>query len=366
MRKLYYIIFLLLLASCGSRNTDFFNGEIVDIKDNTIEKEVEFKAVELDGPNFGFFSVYDSLAIYMNPQLTSHWYQVFNLKTGEEMGQFAMKGNGHKEFTPVGPIFNYYLEGNELKTLISEMNVETLHIWNVTKSLESKSTVIDKQVKMPWRKENKGAHFKEIFIKDSNTVYAKVSSNPINDYEATLPYYQIRNLENWENLGEINVFKKGIINKHKRYLPEAFLYTNDVMKPDGTKIVQAMGKVPQLNIIDTRAQKVVGYHLNYGMNLSDLETIKTLKSYFTRVCADDAYIYAVFSGQEICETEEIPCVNKIYVFDWDGHLVRKATTKHCIGEIALDYVNNILYTTSPMDEKLYYINTEELIGDTSK
>lgn len=41
--------------------------------------------------------------------------------------------------------------------------------------------------------------------------------------------------------------------------------------------------------------------------------------------------------------------------------IHKIITKHCIDEIAVDGINKILYTTSPMDEKLYYIKTDELI-----
>lgn len=45
--------------------------------------------------------------------------------------------------------------------------------------------------------------------------------------------------------------------------------------------------------------------------------------------------------------------------------IHKIITKHCIDEIAVDGINKILYTTSPMDEKLYCIKTDELItGDT--
>lgn len=212
MRKIYYSLVLLLLASCGSRDTDFFNGEIIDIKDKAIEKEVEFKAADLDGLNFGWLSVYDSLAIYMNPKLSSHWYQIYNLNTFGAVGLFAMKGNGHNEFSPVGMISNYCIENNDLKTLISEPNMEDVHIWNITKSIASRSTVIERTMKMPWRKPNKGANFKELFMKDCDVVYAKVTSAPINDNEATLPYYQIRDLKSGEKTDEIHIFKKGIIN----------------------------------------------------------------------------------------------------------------------------------------------------------
>ena len=70
----------------------------------------------------------------------------------------------------------------------------------------------------------------------------------------------------------------------------------------------------------------------------------------------------MFYGKEPWGLYDIPCVNQIYIFDWNGNLIKKILTKHCIDNIAVDHVNKILYTTSPMDEKLYYIKTNELIG----
>ena len=134
------------------------------------------------------------------------------------------------------------------------------------------------------------------------------------------------------------------------------------MKPDGSKIVQAMEYVPQLNIIDTESKKVVAYHLDSDMSLSDLERVKDLKSYFTRVCADDDHIYAAFYG-DIWNDNDINDVNKIYVFDWDGRLVSKVTANHSIDEIVVDNINKILYTTSFADEKLYCISTDKLTGE---
>lgn len=366
MQKICYIILLSFLASCSkkSQDADIFNGEICEISDSAVEKEVEFKELRLSGPNYGYLSIHDSIAFFMNPQLPDRWYQLFNCRTLGEIGQFARKGNGHKEFIAVEPIWNFYKENNDLKTLIFDINKESVSIWNITQSIADGSTVIEREIKLPWKKHNRGACFKELFMTTPNTLYAKVSTVQINDHEATLPYYQVWNLEKGELLSEIHIFKKNIINKHADYMPETYLYSTNAIKPDGSKIVQGMLHVPQLNIIDTRSQRIDAYHLNYGMSLSDLETANALKSYFVRVCADDEHIYAAFYGNEWNHNGRNE-VNKIYVFNWDGLLVSKVSTNHCIGDIAVDHINKILYTTSPMDEKLYYINTNELIENIS-
>ena len=140
----------------------------------------------------------------MNPKLQSQWFQLFNCRTFDELGQFVGKGNGPEEFIAVGPIWNFYTEKNELKTLIYDANKESVSVWNITKSLAGKSTIIEKQIKLPREKENRGACFNEYFIKDSCTLYAKVAAAPINKHDASLPYYQIRDLRNGEKISDIH------------------------------------------------------------------------------------------------------------------------------------------------------------------
>ncbi|MDE5981044.1 MAG: hypothetical protein K2G61_03690, partial [Bacteroidaceae bacterium] len=59
------ILLLQFPASCGNQTSDseIFNGEIVNIDDKDVmEKEVEFREMELKGVNYGFLSVCDTLA----------------------------------------------------------------------------------------------------------------------------------------------------------------------------------------------------------------------------------------------------------------------------------------------------------------
>ena len=76
----------------------FFNGEIQTIKDSGKEtKKVALKPVFLDGANFGYIAVYDSLMFFMNPKLPDRFYNIFNINTGEEIGTFCNKGSGPEE-----------------------------------------------------------------------------------------------------------------------------------------------------------------------------------------------------------------------------------------------------------------------------
>lgn len=214
-----------MLTSCGNTcmDADIFNGKIKGIEDNAVQKEFEFKALEVNGSNFGYPAIQDSLVYFMNPQLHSHWYQVFNLNSRDEAELYVSKGNGYKEFAAISPIYNFCIENNDIKTVLFEPSKEQISVWNITKSLADKSTIIEKQIKMPWKKENQGTCFNELFMKDSCTIYAKVSAAPINKYDASLPYYQIRDLRNGEKISEIHVFKKtSSISKQNIYRKHSF------------------------------------------------------------------------------------------------------------------------------------------------
>ncbi len=86
MRKIGNLISLMwalnVCIGCHEKHDDslFFNGEIQTIKDSGKEtKKVALKPVFLDGTNFGYIAVYDSLMFFMNPKLPDRFYNIFNI-----------------------------------------------------------------------------------------------------------------------------------------------------------------------------------------------------------------------------------------------------------------------------------------------
>lgn len=53
-----------------------------------------------------------------------------------------------------------------------------------------------------------------------------------------------------------------------------FFYSNDAIKPDGTKVVQAMVHLAQLNILDLETGHVSGYRLEGEPDFSVLKVMK--------------------------------------------------------------------------------------------
>ncbi|MFS3008031.1 BF3164 family lipoprotein [Bacteroides thetaiotaomicron] len=370
MKRVKTISYLLILSlyfctSCHENNdSTYFNGEIRYIEDNIKNFEnIKLKPVALNGANYGWMAVYDSLMFFMNPKLSDRFFNVFNVDTGKEIGTFCNKGGGPDEVFSIGPIFQLFTEENDLKTLLFAPNEEKLLIWNITQSIRQGKTVLDKIIPYAWRIENKGACYNEMFLLDKNTLIAKVDAFPINDEEATLPFCQKRTVDTNKCLQSYSIYKQAIKNDKASIISEAFFSSNDAFKPDGTKIVQAMIHLPQLNIIDVQTGKVVGYRLKDNVDFTIFEGKKEIKDYYVRLQVDDNYIYVMYWGKVPWERNEIPFINTVYVFDWNGKMLRKMVTDHAINGMWIDTVRNRLYTTEPTTDDVFYCDLDTILKD---
>ena len=89
------VIFLSLFICCNLDNCDkkYFNGEIQYFDENSvITRDVNSKILTLNGNNTGMIAVYDSLLICWNPGYQNHFFKIFNVDTGDEIGSFCNKG----------------------------------------------------------------------------------------------------------------------------------------------------------------------------------------------------------------------------------------------------------------------------------
>lgn len=177
---------VIILTTCVScyKNDDstYFNGEIRTIEDGIKNvKKVTLKVVPLDGANFGWLSTYDSLMFFLNPKLTDRFYNIFNIDTGKEIGTFCNKGGGPEEVSTFAPIFQFFKEGGELKTLLFAPNEEKLFVWNITQSIRQNTTIMDRIIPYTWRTENGGAPYFLMFLQNENTLITELQSFPLSD-----------------------------------------------------------------------------------------------------------------------------------------------------------------------------------------
>jgi hypothetical protein len=365
-RKWYVSFIALALLTCcqNSRDdSDYFNGEIKYIEDSIKSvKKVTLKAVSLNGAYYGYMAVYDSLMIFMNPKLPAYFFHIFNVDTGEEIGSFCRKGGGPDEMISVGSVSRFFKEEGDLKSLLFAPNEGKLLIWNISRSVEQRTTVVDTVISYNPKDKNGNVQYKDILYEGKDMLFAKRTSSPLSEREATTPFYEQRTVYSDKLLRKYTVYKKDTITvpQDAAIIPEAFYSSNDALKPDGSKIVLAMGKLPQLNVLDTHTGEVIGYRMKGGPDFSLFETkMDAWKAYYIRTQADDNFIYTSWWGKEPWGRNETPSINTILMLDWHGNLINEFITDQPVHEIWLDQVRNRLYTTNMITDEVFYLDLNE-------
>ena len=358
---------LFVFSACDDRNNDanYLNGEIVCVnKDSVKVRDITSKAIQVENYGHGMFSVYDSLIVFWSIKFPSHFFCIYNIDTEEEIGYFCNKGKGHNEFLSVGSITQFFKAGDDLKTTICDFNNQKIFFWNISQSILKKTTEYDTIISYNNLNLSKNTLVDNLFYQPDDTFLGKIKSQYFIEGDTPLPYYK-----QW-------CLSDGIINDYHVYKKietddnisddsvEDRIYSVDAVKPDGSKIVQAMSLVPQINIIDTKTGKII------SCRISDVSRVSLFDSkrddgrvYYNSVQADDNYIYATYWGDKQWDASlgtKCPFIHIIHVFNWDGEMLYEMKTDRVFFRIALDPVRNRLYTSNLDTDEMYYIDLNEL------
>lgn len=334
----------------------YFRGEIVNINSSaTSTNEVTLKTLELYGDNYGWPAAHDSLLIFFNPKLGEHFYQVFNIDTGKEIGHYCKRGNGPHEYSALGPIHQLFTENGDLKTLLFAPNESKIIKWNITKSIFNKTTIIEKEYDYLWRKENAQICYEQVFRLDEDTILAELRSGVMYNGDISLPKYQRRTLSSNKLIEEYTAYKRVIDNDESIFIPEALLFSFDALKPDGTMLVQAMSHLPQLNIINLKNDSIKGVRTELSDGFRRLEKKKvSIKNYFTRIQVDEDRIFAAYLGEDISDSKTYILPKTLYVFNWEGKLLNRIKVNEGIREMWFDPIRKVLYITNPFTDNILY------------
>lgn len=250
---------LLFLFSCGGNNTEnHFLGEITefDLNDPSIvEETLNAKPIHLDGIYDGWIATYDSLAFFWSHRYNTHFFNVFNLNSGQFLGSFVPKGSGPDDATTTPPIFHLYEELGELKTVVNAHNEQQFRIWNITKSIELGKTIFDK--KSSYQRSREG-YLDITYLDEKRLLIYHPESTPTDPDDLTsLPRFQILKLNSGELIREYPIFKKPIIPEDEQNMPFP-LSGSTAVKIDKTKAVHAMIFLDQISIVDLNTGEVKG------------------------------------------------------------------------------------------------------------
>jgi hypothetical protein len=357
VKWLLYFLIVFSITSCDVKvnDSDIFNGEI-KIIDDTVKSiaELQPREIILDGITYGFPAIYDSLMFFYVGSKTNMHYTVFNLKTGKHIGDFCPRGQGPGEARIVSPIHQFYIENGELKTLLVAPHNFKLIIWNISKTLENNKTVWD-FIPYDWRKDH--VEFPHSYVSRLNAeeFIGNVQTLCMNPDEyctiSTVPFYERRTIYSDTLIKKYTIFNQSL--KHRD--SDRLFNSHDCLKPDGSKIIQFMICMWQINMIDIETGKVTGYRIKGSSDFSYLanfsEPNENLPAYFIRAASSDKYLYALYCNG-IQEKNMKYAKFVVYVFDWDGNLIKKIKLLKdgFYTNFFVDETNNFLYTINLTDE----------------
>lgn len=355
------LAFLGIFVCCSTKNDNrYFEGEIRYFDNsNVTTQQMVSKSVPLKEDPTGMIAVYDSLLICWSPSYPGHFFNVFNVDTGEKIGSFCEKGQGAKEAVSVNCLFQLFKKKGDIMTLLYASNEGKLFFWNISRSIKSGTTVYDTIV--PYN--NERIFFP--FYQSEDVLFAYKPAEELNNNKATTPFYEKRTIYTNELIQECPIYKmKSVQNSNAKGSLAFFFYTWDAMKPDGSKIVQVMRHLPQINILDTRTGNKIGYRMKDGPDFSLMETeMESMNIYYNSVHADDNYIYATYWGKAPWADRagvELPVFNTIHVFDWNGKLLSQLVTDQSFFRVWSDPVRKRLYTINMNTDEVYYIELGDL------
>jgi hypothetical protein len=363
------IVTTVIITGCNNSsnsNDSNFNGKISWIDDTCKEEKVTLKEIELDGAFYGIPSVCDSFMIFWNYKLTQSFFNIFNLNTGEYIGDFCNKGGGPEDAYSLPYVYQVYKDKGTVTALLDANNEQKLFIWDISRSIETRMTVFDTVIPYERSSEHGIINYLYMFRLDKDTLITRVSSGllSIDGDMASAPYYRKRTIYSNEQVRDYRIYNNEIIKKGKSQIPPDFFYSSsDCIKQDRTKIVQGMRYLCQINIMDLVSGQVTGHRIKNTPDFSLFSTdMKNIKVYYVRIQADDNYIYALYLGEEVDHRPSAKPNNPhiVFIFDWNGNLVKKLDLGHPVQEIAIDGYNNLLYSMDAEEDKLYCLDLDQL------
>ena len=349
------LMFCFLFAECSSRSESYLNGNIYIVDDINITDSVVGEKLDFDGAYFGMMKVCDSEMIFFHPRFPNFHYSCFNVKTGKHTANFFPTGAGPNEFNSVTPIIQTYKEEDNIKSFFVAINEEKAGVFNITKSIKEKTTVLDTVFELKWRDKSLRP-FIFVFFEDDTNVLAKQSAARIaqKEHSYSLPRYLRINYKSNEIERQYDIFTNSITNKKAEDLNRDFFQTYDLIKPDKSKIAMGMSMLAQINILDVETGELKGFRISGTPDFDYLTgSVDKIKNFYHQMAVDDNYIYLVYVDKKYIDIRESVDANIVHVFDWHGNFCRKIFLDNPTDIIEIDSENRILYGFNLSREEIF-------------
>lgn len=340
IRLLFLSIVGTALISCNNIDESaFFRFDVSELAEKPAEEMDGLKLVGDLGANLRRIAIKDSLLFSLDTHATS-FLALTNINNSELEGVYCPKGRSWAEPISMLPLQEFYSEGGDVKSYLFSYVDAKLFEWNISESLAQGKTIYDTIVQIDHGKKGYwpiGSYYRldgrKIIVLDTNQI-------PRENTMVDVPRYEIFDLVSGQCIVRYDLFNHvELESKFPEFSNKEFLGMVDCLKPDRKKLVFAMAYFPRINILDLESGEVRGFRLKDAPRFNPSKKVWC----FSSIQADDQYIYALYYGKEVDNSNYDAAPNLLYVFDWEGELVRKFKLDRHVTDLWLDRELRKLY-----------------------
>jgi hypothetical protein len=304
MRNKVIILFALYAVACTRTQPDayYFCGDIVSIHSDSIPiTAIHSDLVHLDDIYAGYMSAYDSLLIFVHPAFREKYMYVFNTKTNHVVGKFLQKGQGPDDYYSFTHTEQFEYDGADLKLWGRDAIRGKIVLLNLSRSLSENEVVIDSVIKLEW-KDKFQTPFICVYLRGDKIIAStQPQMKPPTNNRENLADYIPEQYHQFDTadvlLKTYSIYKNPIMPKQQTISAHNYYYSQDRIKPDGSKICISMAMLAQINILDLNTERVTGYRLANTPCFSDLTVLpEKYKFYYIQNRVDDQFIYALYAN----------------------------------------------------------------------
>lgn len=313
------------------------------------EKELDWHPFD-SFPDWGdqrICSVYDSLAIsYVGYSRSESFWNVSSWKSGTDFGDFVLRGRGPTELLSCSFFIDVYPFQGKTHALLYDFSSTSFFRWDVTSSLESGRTILEKESSlnrqiplMSFFKTEEG----EIVINDSG-------QNAFTEEMLSPPRVLLFDPVSMTIRDSIPVFRP--VNyrcEDNPVVSKVIFNSSDCYHPSSHFLCMAMTCFPAIVFVNTQTKELSTIVIRGQPHSIARKGFRSFQS----VSASDDRIYALYSGEK--RRKEVACkATVLYEFSWDGDLLNKYRLKEDVQSISFDKASQRLFFFNPQLEKVWY------------
>ncbi|MGL5682160.1 MAG: BF3164 family lipoprotein [Marinifilaceae bacterium] len=258
---------------------------------------------------------------------------------------FCSLGKARNEFINVNSFKQYDLNEKGERILYFANSSKQIKSFNLTQSVKEGRTICDTTHNIDINNFVPFYNNNQAIFKRKNLTYYISLNNPTKFYS---PEFIIGNQAK-DSI--YNIFPKVVTSRNSPTITLDFYESYTQMKPDKTKVVDALICMDYITILDLTTQTSIGIQTNTNASFAKLQDIHiedciTILNMGVRdLFVTDKHILTLYDSRTVYDGQEKvkPYAPQLIIYDWEGNYVKHYSLNEPLKGCAYDVDKNILY-----------------------